>query len=80
MLLSLRPVRRQLHSEKEEGALVCRAHLGELDSRTRPTAQKGAKHTQVPQEPTVWTCSGVWPVPALALTESLSLVKPHHGA
>lgn len=42
----LHPVQGQLHSEKEEGALVCRAHLSELDSKTRPTAQKGAKHTQ----------------------------------
>lgn len=47
------PVQGQLHSEKEEGAPVCRAHLSELDSRTRPTAQTGAKHPQVPRGPVV---------------------------
>lgn len=64
---------------REEGALVCRAHLSELDSRTRPAAQKGAKHTQVPREPVVRRvtacgiranpCTGAWLIPTLPLTE-----------
>lgn len=32
---------------------MCRAHLSELDARTRPTAQTGAKHPQVPRGPVV---------------------------
>lgn len=73
----LHPVQGQLHSEKEEGALVCRAHLSELDSGTRPTAQKGAKHTQVPREPVVRrvtahsiranSCTRAWLVPTFPL-------------
>lgn len=48
----LRPVQEQLHSEKK-AHLCAGAHLRELHSRTGPTAQKGAKHTQVPREPGV---------------------------
>lgn len=77
----------QLRSGKEEGALVRRAHLSELDPGARPTTRKGAKHTQVPREPVVRRLTArairadshtrAWLVPTLPLTESLSLVKPY---